>query len=130
MVVLKRDVPIVVVVVGMIASTVGADLASSPEFALALAVGGSVVTWGTLFGACVFLDDRVWGRLLSDERMNRITHRSAAAAWLLMLGASSSLMISLPQYGGTVSAQDALMGVQTVGIVAFVGAMAYNSRKI
>jgi hypothetical protein len=39
-------------------------------------------------------------------------------------------MISLPQYGGTVSAPDALMGVQTVGIVAFVGAMAYNSRKI
>ena len=130
MVVLKRDVPLVVMVVGLAVSTVGADLVSSPEFAFGLAVGGSVVTWGTLFAACVFLDDRVWGRLLSDERMNRITHRSGAAAWLLMLGASSSLMISLSQYGGTVSAQDAVMGVQAVGLVSFVGAMAYNSRKI
>ncbi|WP_327051751.1 hypothetical protein [Halomicrococcus gelatinilyticus] len=130
MVVLKRDVPIVVMVVGMVASTAGADLVSSQELALGLAVGGSIVTWGTLFAAGVFLDDRIWGRLLSDERMNRITHRSGAAAWLLMLGVSSSLMVSLPRYGGTVSAKDALMAVQTVGIVAFVGAMAYNSRTI
>lgn len=130
MVVLKRDVPLVVMIVGLVASTAGADLVSSPDLAFGLAVGGSVVTWGTLFAACVFLDDRIWGRLLSDERMNRITHRSGAAAWLLMLGVSSSLMISLSQYGGTVSAQDAVMGVQAVGLVAFVGGMAYNSRRI
>jgi len=130
MVVLKRDVPIAVMVVGVVASTAGADLASSPESAFWLAVGGSVVTWGTLFVVYAFLDDRVWGRLLSDERINRITYRSGAVAWLLMLALSSTLVVSLPQYGGTVAAEDALMGVQSLGIVAFLGAMVYNSRTI
>ncbi|WP_135820958.1 hypothetical protein [Halostella litorea] len=129
MVELKRDVPLVVIVIGLGVATVGADVVS-PERAFGLAVGGSVVSWGTLYAMWLFFDDRIWGRMLSDERMQRITQRACSVAWLLMLGVSSSLMLSLDHYDGTVSAPHALLGVQAVGLVAFVGAMEYNRRHI
>lgn len=126
----QRDVPIVVAVVGMVLATVGADLVSSPDLALGLVIGGSVLTWGTLLVMGLFIDDRVWGRLMNDERMNRITYRAAAAAWLCTLATLVTLARAVDYSPVGLSAQNALLGVATVAIVAFLGSMGYHSRQM
>lgn len=126
---LERDAPIALSILGMGTATVGADLVSSPDLALTLAAGGSLVAWGSVFGMA-FLDDELWGRRLGDERMNRLTYRAGTASWLLMLGVVSTAVLSLAHYEGSVAAEDALLGVLAVGLAAFVGALAYNGRRM
>ncbi|WP_435115221.1 hypothetical protein [Halolamina sp. C58] len=127
---LQRDGPIAVAVVGMVLATVGADLVSSPDLALWLVIGGSALTWGTLLVMGLFVDDRVWGRLMSDERMNRITHRAGAAAWLCTLATLVTLARAVDYSPVGVSTQNALLAAAAVAIAAFLGSMGYHSRRM
>jgi MFS-type transporter involved in bile tolerance (Atg22 family) len=126
----QRDGPIAAMTVGFLVSMVGADLAATDEVALALVLGGSVLVWGTILVMALYLDDEAWGRLLSDERTNRITYRSGATAWMATMAVAVTLSRAVDYTGRAVSTQGALLGVTAVAVASFVGAMGYHSRQM
>ena len=130
MVKLQRDVPIVLMVVGMGLATVGADLVSSRRLAVGFVLGGSALAWGTILVMALFLDDRAWGRLLSDERMSRLTYRAGAAAWMCTLATLVTFAALLNYADWGITTQYALLGVTVVALGSFVGALGYHSRQI
>jgi len=127
---LQRDVPIALIVIGMGLATVGADLVSSAALGVGLVLGGSALAWGTILVMGLFLDDRAWGRLLSDERMSRITYRAAAAGWMSTLATLVTLARLLDYVDATIATQHALLGTAVVALVAFVVGLGYYSRQM
>lgn len=126
----QRDAPIALMVIGVGLATVGADLVSSPELALGFVLGGSALAWGTILVMGLFLDDGAWGRLMSDERMSRITYRAGAAAWMSTLATLVTLTRLLDYVDGVIATQQALLGTAVVALVAFVAAIGYYSRQM
>ena len=130
MVTVQRDVPIVLMVVGMGLATVGADLVSSQRVAVGFVLGGSALAWGTILVMGLFLDDAAWGRLLSDERMSRITYRAGAAAWMSTLAVLVTVAGLLDYGDWGITTQYALLGAAVVAIGSFVGALGYYRRQM
>jgi hypothetical protein len=130
MVTVQRDVPIVLMVVGLGLSTVGADLVSSQRIAVGFVLGGSALAWGTILVMALFLDDRAWGRLMSDERMSRLTFRAGAVAWMSTLATLVTFAGLLDYADPGITTQYALLGAAVVAIGSFVGALGYYSRQM
>lgn len=126
----KRYASLGLVILGLAAATVGADLVSSPRLALGLALGGSLAAWGTLFVTEAVFDNCFCGPWLADERMYRIYYRSSYATLMALLGIMSTVLLTMDHLGRPVAAENLLLGLLALGLVVYLGSMTWYDRSM
>lgn len=122
----KRIAVLALVVAGLLASTAGADLVGSQRLGLALALGGSVLAWGST----LLMTQVSWGRWWEDERVNQIYRRGMMVSWFAVTALLFTSMRALEYTTWQPSAGFLAMVVQVVNLVAFVVGVGWYERRM
>lgn len=125
-----RNVPLVLIVVGMVMAFPGPDIVSGERTGLALAAGGSVLTWGSYAVMAVRKDDLLHDVITEDERIRQHMYRSAMVTWGALIAVMSTLLALEEYYPDWVEPHHPVILLQFVTIFVFAGAWSVIERRM
>lgn len=125
-----RNLPLVLVAVGILLAFPGSDIVSSERTGFLLSVGGSVLAWGSGAVMGVRKDDLWHDIITEDERIRQHTYRAAYVTWFAVLAVGSTLLALSDYYPAWVEPHYPIILIQIVTVGVFFGAYAVIERRM